>query len=291
LKRAIFMPVESKVKRVLMIARAFPPFLPVGHSIRVVKFIKYLPALGWMPVVLTVDGENEYETMRKVGSVTLLSEIPPQVKLYRTMAGEPSLEFLGKEREFGERNWLTRLVVKVLGGARRWVLRNILLPDRNLAWLPFAVRQGRITVRREGIDVIFATCPPHSTAIIGACLRILTGKPLVLDFRDDWIDTPKYHSKPWISRAIERRLEGWAVTTADAVILVTAWSRSAFLDRYPTEASDKFVLIPNGCDLSEFAVPNSIMMAPHKTKFTVVHAGSLNASKYWLLHSNPGQDL
>ena len=274
-------PRECRIKKVLMVARVFPPFSSVGHSIRVVKFIKYLPALGWLPVVLTIDGQKEYETMRKVGSETLLSEIQPQVKIYRTTAGEPSLKFLKKEREFGQRNWLAAVIVKVLGGARRWVFRNLLLPDRNIAWLPFALRMGGQIVRSEGIDVIFATCPPHSATLVGAFLKLFTGKRLILDFRDDWIDTPRYHSWPTIIRMIERRMESWVVKTADKVILVTEWSKKAFQDRYPKEPSDKFVFIPNGCDLGEFAVLNSMTAAPRNSKFTILHAGSLNDSKNW----------
>lgn len=264
-----------------MISRVFPPFSPVGHSIRVVKFIKYLPALGWLPVVLTIDDQKEYETMRKVGSETLLSEIEPQVKIYRTTAGEPSLEFLKKEMEFGQRNWLTRLIVRVLGGARRWAFRNIFLPDKYVAWLPFALRRGRKIVRSEGIDVIFATCPPHSATLVGALLKLLTGKPLILDFRDDWIDTPWHHSKLTIIRMINRTLESWVVKTADKVILVTEWSKKAFLERYPTQPSDKFIFVSNGCDLGDFAVLNSMTEAPRNSKFTIVHAGSLNVSKFW----------
>jgi len=273
------LPRDTKLKKVLIIARAFPPFFPVGFSIRVVKFIKYLPSLGWLPVVLTIDDQKEYETMRKVGSETLLSEIPPQVKLYRTPAGEPSLKFLEKEREFGQGNWLRRLIAEALGGARRWTFRNVFLPDRYLAWLPFAVRRGREIVGSEGIDVIFATCPPHSAALVGAFLKLLTGKPLILDFRDDWIGTPQYHSKSTIRRMIERRMESWVVKIADKVILVTEWSKDKFLNRYPKEPNDKFIFIPNGCDLEEFAVLNSMAAVPSNSKFTIVHAGTLEDSK------------
>jgi glycosyltransferase involved in cell wall biosynthesis len=267
------------MKKVLMIVRAFPPFLPVGHSIRAIKFIKYLPSLGWQPVVLTVSDQMEYETMSKVGSETLLSEIPPGVNIYRTTAGEPSLRFLEREREFSQRNWLTAVFTKVFGGMRRWVFRNLLLPDRVIAWLPFAVLRGRQIVKSEGIDVIFATCPPYSASLVGSCLKRITGRPLVLDFRDDWIDTPWYYSKPAIVRMIERKLEGWAVKTADKVILVTELSKDAFLGRYPSAPSDKFVYISNGCDLEEFALLNSITTASRNTKFTIMHAGSLNDSK------------
>jgi glycosyltransferase involved in cell wall biosynthesis len=269
------------MKKALMIARAFPPFLPVGHSIRVVKFIKYLPALGWLPVVLTIDDKKEYETTRKMGSESLLSEIQPQVKIYRTTAGEPSLKYLSKESRFGRQNLITRVIVKFVAGARRWLLRNIFLPDRYLSWLPFALQQGRKIVWSEGVDVIFATCPPYSAVLIGATLKRLTGKPLVLDFRDDWIDTPWYYSRHTIRRMIERKLEGWAVKTADKVVLVTEWSRNAFLGRHPAEPNDKFVFIPNGCDLEEFAVLDSMPAAPHNSRFTIVHAGSLTEPKEW----------
>jgi glycosyltransferase involved in cell wall biosynthesis len=262
-----------------MIARVFPPFRSVGHSIRVVKFVKYLPALGWLPVVLTVDDRVEYELDRKEGSEASLSEIPQEVKIVRTLAGEPSLKFVEKERELGQRNWLTRVIVKVLGGARRWAFRNILLPDGHIVWLAPALRRGRKIVRREGIDVIFATCPPYSATLVGAFLKLLTGKRLILDFRDDWIDTPWYHSKPRITRMIDLRLESWVVKTADKVILVTEWSKKMFQDRYPAQPSDKFVFISNGCDLEEFSVLNSMTATPRNSRFTILHAGSLIVSK------------
>jgi glycosyltransferase involved in cell wall biosynthesis len=269
------------MKKVLVLARVFPPFQSVGHSIRVVKFIKYLPALGWLPSVLTIDDRREYESDRKQGSDTLLAEIPQEVTIHRTAAGEPSWKFLEKERAFGQRNWLTRVIAKLFGGTRRWGFRNLLLPDRSLLWLPFALHRGRQIVRSEGIDVIFATCPPHSATLVGAFLKLLTRKRLILDFRDDWVDTPWYHSRPAIVRLINRRMERWVVRLADKVILVTEWSRNAFLDRYPTQPQEKFILVPNGCDLGEFAVLDPIMAMPRNPRFTILHAGSLNDSKIW----------
>ena len=78
----------SVIKKILIIARAFPPFLPVGHSIRVVKFIKFLPRFGWLPFVLTIDDRLEYEGTRKVGSESMLSDISETVQVFRTKAGK-----------------------------------------------------------------------------------------------------------------------------------------------------------------------------------------------------------
>ena len=269
------------MKTVLMLARAFPPFFPVGHSIRVVKFIKYLRESDWLPVVLTIDDQRQYETSRKTGSETLLSEIEPPVKIYRTTAGEPSLKFVLKEEEFGRQNTPMAIVARILSKARHWAIWNLLVPEPMITWLPFALRAGQEIVKQEKIDVIFATCPPHSVVLIGACLKLLTGKPLVLDYRDDWIDTPWYLLKPAIRRWIERRLERWAVNTADKVILVTDWSRRAFMNRYPTQPIDKFETISNGYDFVDFAELNSISAAPRGSRFTIVHAGSLTDTKSW----------
>jgi glycosyltransferase involved in cell wall biosynthesis len=269
------------VQKVLMLAYVFPPFYSVGGSIRVVKFIKYLPALGWLPVVLTIDDSTEYATQRKQGSEALLKDIPEQVKIYRTTAGEPSVQLLEKGRKAMRQNWLTAVIVKLLSAVRRWAGLYLPLADDNISWLPFAVRMGRQIVRKEGVEIIFATCPPFSVALIGAVLKRLTGKPLILDFRDDWIGTPWHRSKPWLTRWIERWLEMWAVKTADRVILVTEWSKNAFVARHAGESADKFVFIPNGCDLEDFASLKSTVDHPRNSQFTIVHAGLLCESEIW----------
>lgn len=272
---------DIKNKKVLMIARAFPPFLPVGHSIRVIKFIKYLPALGWEPIVLTVDDKREYETLPKVGSEILFSELALMPIIHRTNPGEPSVEFLQEENDFGRKNKFTYLIVRLFGGARRWIFRNVLQPDRTITWLPSAVKRGWDIVKKENVDAIFVTCPPHASTLIGAFLKILTGKPLFLDFRDDWIDTPWHRSKPALTRSMDKQLEKWVVRTADKVILVTEWSRKAFQDRYPKQPREKFVLITNGCDLSDFEILKLAQPQPQTSTFTIIHAGSLNVSKTW----------
>jgi len=245
---------------------------------RVVKFLKYLSAFGWQPSVLTIDDGKEYEFDRKQASKALLSEIPPNVPIHRTAAGETSLPYLLREQAFGRRSWLTRVMVKIWGGARRWGYCKLLLPDRSIAWLPSALLRGRQIVREEQIDVIFVTCPPYSASLIGACLKLVTGKRLVLDMRDDWLDTPWYHSQPAVVRMLYRAMERWVVGSADKVVLVTPWSKQAFIERYHDQPGDKFVLIANGCDLQDFVVLNSLPRLPLNAKFTVLHAGALNDS-------------
>jgi len=272
---------EKKMRKVLMVAHVFPPFRSVGHSIRIVKFIKYLPKLGWLPVVLTIDDQKEYQEYQKQGSESLLSDIPDGVVIHRTNSGEPSLEYLEKENNFGQKIFLSGIIVKFLKKARGWIFRNLFLPDWHVAWLPYALRRGRQIIKSDGIDAIFVTCPPHSAALIGVFLKLFSKKPLILDFRDDWIGTPWYESRPGLIRLIERKMERWAVRAADAIILVTEWSRNEFLNRYPNLPSDKFVFISNGVDLEDFSKSTTPAATSHNPKFTITHAGSLNDSINW----------
>jgi glycosyltransferase involved in cell wall biosynthesis len=80
---------------------------------------------------------------------------------------------------------------------------------------------------------------------------------------------------------ISRLMERLVVKLADKVILVTEWSRNAFLKRYPKQPHDKFMFIPNGCDLEEFAVLRSATGAPRNPRFMMLHAGTLTDAKHW----------
>ena len=71
------------------------------------------------------------------------------------------------------------------------------------------------------------------------------------------------------------------MSAADKVILVTEWSHRAFLSRYPGEPKDKFVFIPNGCDLDDFAHLHLQPQPSSSSPFTIVHAGLLNDSQSW----------
>src|SRR5262245_64781666 len=76
-------PAERASKKVLVLAYRFPPQGGGGVQ-RTLKFVKYLPASGWQPVVHTVS--NPYWALR---DPTLLDEVPPSTAIYRT----PTFEF------------------------------------------------------------------------------------------------------------------------------------------------------------------------------------------------------
>lgn len=273
---------SERQQRVLMIAHVFPPFFSVGGSIRIVKFIKYLTAHGgWRPSVLTIDDSKEYDTQRKAGSESLLQDIPEDVTIHRTRAGEPSVELLERGRSLRKRSRIAAPIITLLSRLRGWLKHILLLPDENITWLPFAVRAGFKIIRSEGSDLIFVTCPPHSAALVGVLLKWLTRRPLVVDFRDDWVDTPWFKQKSRFAQLVERWQEWLVVHTANRMILVTSWSQAAFRQRYPRVNPDRFTFIPNGCDLQDFDTAQKSAPRQDEKTLTIVHAGLLTASDDW----------
>ena len=66
------------MKNVLVIAYVFPP-IGGGGVQRTLKFVKYLPAFGWRPLVLTSK-----QAVFDYFDHTLVDEIPSEAKVYRT---------------------------------------------------------------------------------------------------------------------------------------------------------------------------------------------------------------
>jgi len=98
----------------------------------------------------------------------------------------------------------------------------------------------------------------------------------VLDFRDDWVDTPFFFGIPSWLQPLHRRAEGKAIASANRIISVTEASHQRYLTRYP-EFESKFHYIPNGYDSEDFdLLPEG--RRPNE-KFTIVGVGGFARNK------------
>lgn len=147
-------------------------------------------------------------------------------------------------------------------------------PDQAGPWTLPASHYGKKLVRQENIDVIFATGSPWSGLVTGYLISKATGKPLIVDFRDPWIDNPFHQSKGQYLDSLARRLERKVVTHASAVSLNTLPLRDAFLDRYPEIDPNRFFVLPNGFDALEETSELSLGSSA-KEILTLCHTGFL----------------
>jgi len=269
---------ENRPRRVLMVSYYFPPSGGPGVQ-RVLKFVHYLPARGFLPVVLTVP-ENAAFPVR---DESLAAEIPPEAAIVRS----PIREFYGLyARAAGRRrgkkgetaaapppNLVTTAATGngALGRVLTWLRGAVFVPDGRMGWLPGGTRAGVRAVRDHGIEVVYASGPPFTAHWIARRVAERTGLPLVLDYRDPWTRAPFYPRRPPLARAIDERLERSCLRRARAVIPVNEAIRSDLLARHSDLDPGRFHVITNGWDPADFA---GLTADPGAT-WTVTHTGTL----------------
>jgi glycosyltransferase involved in cell wall biosynthesis len=244
---------------------------------RITRLVQYLPRVSsWRPVVLTLQ-DRAYAFLPR-GSAPLLAELPPAVEVHRCATLEPRAGRLWRGLDYlpspgGPRRGLGRL--------QELVQDYLMIPDVHLLWLPFALAAGWRLARRRRVRVILATCPPHSNALTAALLARLCRRPLVLDFRDDWVGEPwpamGTANSPW-AQGLQRRLERWAVEQAAVVLTATRRSLEAFRRRHPHLPPQRFRHLPNGC-LPRFLAPGEQRPKPRRDRMLVVYGGSLGPTR------------
>jgi glycosyltransferase involved in cell wall biosynthesis len=150
------------------------------------------------------------------------------------------------------------------------------IPDEVAGWLAPALFAGVKIVRREQVDVLFATGRPWTTLVIGAALKIITRKPLVVDFRDPWMTNPFRREHSGFKNRIETMLERWVLKTADIVVANTDYLREEFVERFGKDLERKCITVLNGFDPEEFAeVEPEIRADSRRSAFLMVHPGFL----------------
>jgi hypothetical protein len=275
------------MRNVLLVTYHFPPDAGVG-ALRPQKFAKYLPEFGWTPHVLTVH-ERYYSSL----DPSRLDDVGSTHVSRTRMLPSPWMAALGARgmlfRALGrghviqqkvERNALMTFAERDLvrddlrGRLQRLVLSLGRMPDDQIGWLVPALARGLQILRREAIDAVVTSGPPHTCHLIGLWLKRLTGKRWIAELRDPWLGNP---GKPWsfrshVSDRLEAQMEQAVVRAADAVVLLTDRSRDAFMRRYPAEPISKFVTITNGFDAQDFERLGPVAREP---VFTITHIGTL----------------
>lgn len=222
--------------------------------LRALSLAKYLPENGIRVDVLTA--RNAPAVGR---DVTLLQQVPSEVTVHRTWTLD--LPF-----------WLRKSVKKAVTGGKgkstvatgvqatspsrgnplKRLIGNLLLPDPQVGWLPFALPAAVRIIRERSIDAVLITVPPYSSVKLVARLRrLFPDLPIVVDFRDEWLTTTldlvSFNNNNR-ARLIASQTEGEAVRDATSIVLVTEAARRELQSRYPDLSAGKFVCVHNGYD-------------------------------------------
>ncbi len=291
------------MRKVLIIAYHFPPDAAVG-GIRPAKFAKYISDFGWEPFILTVR-EKYYEQLdgSKLQEIENKTAISRTSKLPNIRDVYMSLKFMlakikRAEKQLAE-NILKDTSIKekshVPKGIKATILRLISsifiwLPDDKLGWVPIGILKGMHIIRKEKIDVILTTSPPHSVQLIGLILKLMTRIKWIADFRDPWMInfTKPLFVRTGLSDRIETRMERKIIESADRIILTTPLLEEKFSEQYTLKESNKFITIWNGFDSEDI---NGIRGVEKHSKFTITYAGTFYLNRTPKLLLNAISDL
>jgi glycosyltransferase involved in cell wall biosynthesis len=218
---------------------------------RTLKFVKYLPEFGWQPTVLTVEPEGYFAR-----DETLLEELKPlEINVVRTSPVGPG------------RLLSHRQVVKIPSERRRKLLSRLsdtfFIPDNKKGWRKKAVTKAVELHQETPFDLLFATAPPFTDFLIGAETKAQLGKPLVLDYRDPWVDYPfKFYPTPihkWYTIHLERR----ALRASNHVITTNRRVKELLIERYPFLTYHDIDIIPQGFDPDDISGASKDGLADH----------------------------
>ncbi len=271
---------------VLLITFSFPPAGGVG-VLRALSLAKYLPEDDIRVDVLTA---RNAPAVGKDSS--LLKQVPESVTVHRTWTLD--LPF-----------WLRKSVKKAISGrggkaaasapgaagaakaggggsSLKRLIGNLLLPDPQVGWLPFALPAARRIIRERKIDVVLITVPPFSSVRLATRLRkVFPALPIVVDFRDEWLSTTinlvSFNNNER-ARMVAHKAEAEAVRDATAVVMVTEAARRELRGRYPGLPEEKFQCVPNGYDTAAPSATTVSGPASLGEKTTLTYIGTVYGS-------------
>lgn len=224
------------MRRVLFIAYLFPPIANSGTR-RSLSFANHLPDNGWEPLVLTLEPEPQAPL-----DAELLAEVRPGTRIERV-----ALQSRLRARRWA--GWLGARAVEALA----WRLRvRATVPDEAANWFAPAVERALALHESVGFDAIYASGWPWTSFLIAREVSRRTGKPYVLDYRDQW--TPS-GDMAWEMLSAEQArdnpaLERQAARDAAAIVTVTR----ALVDSIARDCGRTGLhLITNGFEPKDFA--------------------------------------
>ena len=252
-------------KKALIITYYWPPAGGPGVQ-RWLKFVKYLPDFGVKPIVYVPENPSypliDESLLSEVSSdVTIIKQPIKEPYKWATLFSKKTSKTISKGviSETKNQSFIEKLMLYIRG--------NFFIPDARTSWVKPSVHFLSKYLKKEQIETIITTGPPHSLHLIGLQLKEQLGVKWIADFRDPWT-TIGYHKQLKLTEASKSKhkaLEKQVLNSADQLIVTSFTTKKEFqeLTTKPIE------VITNGYDYEPSA---SFVM---DTKFSFSHIGSL----------------
>ena len=225
------------MKRVLIITYHFPP--EGGPAVqRILKFVKYLPRYGYVPIVLSA--RHPLKTI----DPTLVDDVPSQTSTFQT------------------KDWGSYIPHDI-----RKFMKRLFLPDNQAVWKYTAIKKSVDIIKNENIQLIYSSSPPHSVHLIAKEIAQKTGIPWAADFRDEWTFDPMFKNSSF--KDSHTHMEQEVLQKCAAITTIQNNARDNFsqiIDK------NKIFVIRNGYDPDDFTALDS-GVERHAEKLTITYSG------------------
>jgi glycosyltransferase involved in cell wall biosynthesis len=257
--------------RVLIITYYWPPSGGGGVQ-RWLKFAKYLPENGYVPVIYTPENAD-YPVLDE----SLHAEVPAEAIVLRQPIWEPYRTFRKVSSE-GDKSVSAGFIrsgkkESIKTRMAQWLRGNLIIPDARRFWIEPSFRYLTRYLRETPVDVIVSTGPPHSMHLIALKVSKSTGIPWLADFRDPWVnmDNADKFRMTRLAWQVHERMERNVLSAADAVVTVS-WHLSA---QYEKLRGREVLTITNGYDHTDFAGVESV----DTSEFIIGHYGTFGEDR------------
>ena len=262
----------EEFKKVLIITYYWPPSGGSGVQ-RWLKFTKYLRDFNWEPVIYTPENPEI-----PVEDSSLLKDIPDGITILKKRIWEPYSfykRFLGQK---GEDKIQTGFLTEKRKPKRKekisvWIRGNFFIPDARKFWTGSSVKYLTNYLKKNPVDIIISTGPPHSMHLIALGLKKKLNIPWLADFRDPWTNIDFYNELKltrWADKK-HKKQEQLVIKEADSLIVVGTTLKK----EYQNMGAKNVSVITNGYDHDDYIDDNVCL----DKKFSIMHAGTITYSR------------
>ncbi|MGC9366532.1 MAG: glycosyltransferase [bacterium] len=243
--------------KILFITYFFPPLGLAGVQ-RQSKLCKYLSKISWDITVVTSKPKwflaYDHSLWDEVKSLISIIRIPsfdhyhlPLEKLFTTKSKYSSNRGLTK---YGSSKFFS-------------------FPDYQVAWFFFSYPHIKRLVSGNKFDFVLVSAPPFSTFIISWAVSKFSGIPLIVDFRDPWIDQELFPFFSRFHRWFNLYWENKVLNQASLITTINPSIKKSIKQRFPQA---KIYVLNQGYDPEDF---KEKIKADSNSKLTITYMGSL----------------
>jgi hypothetical protein len=230
---------KNDMRTVLLLAYSYPPNGNMAGQ-RPAAFARYLPELGWRPLVICADWNAQ--NCRTYDAASLTEPLEAAVFARGPAEAQKASPSIGGR----------------VAGYAKLILQGGRFPRH---WTSFACRAGRRALAANRVDAIWASFAPAGAHFAARELHADFGIPWVADFRDTWDKQRRIWRWLMLRQEIALSRSAAAITTVSP----------GLVDFLAARHLQPIFLVPNGYNPEELRE----RVAPDSRSFRIVYTGSL----------------